>query len=109
MALRALVPNPKRKAKAPKKKAPTRAVIQPRQIGAGEFKAKCLALIDEVSRTGQEVIITKRGKPSAKLIPIVEVPKESFIGRLEGIMKINGNPDDLIKPIFPEEDWNMLK
>ncbi len=80
-----------------------------REIAAGEFKAKCLAIIDEVNETGQEVIITKRGRPTAKLIPFRVSPAEPFIGRLEGVMKINGDPDDLVNPIFPLEDWDMLK
>lgn len=80
-----------------------------REIAAGEFKAKCLALLDEVNETGQELIITKRGKPTAKLIPFRARKKGSFLGRLEGILKINGDPDDLIKPVFPAEDWDMLK
>jgi prevent-host-death family protein len=92
-----------------KKLIPNRVPLEGRKIAAGEFKAKCLGLIDEVSETGQELIITKRGKPSAKLIPFQETQKPSFIGRLEGIMKINGDPDDLIKPVFPEADWDMLK
>ena len=81
-----------------------------REIGAGEFKAKCLALIDEVNRTGNDLVITKRGKPAAKLVSLGNSrKKEPFIGRLEGIMEIVGDPDDLIKPVFPEEDWDMLK
>lgn len=40
-----------------------------RTIGAGEFKAKCLQLMDEVNRQGIELIITKRGQPVAKLVP----------------------------------------
>jgi len=87
----------------------TAAVGTPREIAAGEFKAKCLALLDEVNETGQEIVITKRGRPTAKLIPFTQPKKGSFIGRLEGILKINGDPDDLIKPIFPLEDWDMLK
>jgi prevent-host-death family protein len=43
------------------------------QIAAGEFKAKCLHVLDEVQRSRKEVIITKRGKPVARLLPI-EVP-----------------------------------
>jgi prevent-host-death family protein len=83
---------------------------EPREIGAGEFKAKCLAIIDEVGKTGQEVIITKRGKPTAKLIPLANpAKKEPIIGRLEGIGEIVGDPDDLLKPVFPLEDWDMLK
>jgi prevent-host-death family protein len=80
-----------------------------RQVAAGEFKAKCLSLLDEVNETGQELIITKRGKPTAKLVPFRTRKRATLIGRLEGIIKINGNPDDLVKPVFPEGDWDMLK
>ncbi|MGA2903209.1 MAG: type II toxin-antitoxin system prevent-host-death family antitoxin [Candidatus Korobacteraceae bacterium] len=83
--------------------------IRPREIAAGEFKAKCLAIIDEVSESGQEVIITKRGKPTAKLVPIEEASVDSLFGRLKGIVEIVGDPDDLIKPVFPLEDYDMLK
>jgi prevent-host-death family protein len=81
-----------------------------KQMAAGEFKAKCLAIIDEVNESGQEVIITKRGKAAAKLVPFANpAKKESIIGRLEGIGEIVGDPDDLIKPVFPLEDYDMLK
>jgi prevent-host-death family protein len=81
-----------------------------REIAAGEFKAKCLAIIDEVNESGQEVIITKRGTPTAKLIPFAApAMKKSIIGRLEGIGEIVGDPDDLLKPVFQLEDWDMLK
>ena len=40
-----------------------------RQIKASEFKAKCLALMDEVARTGNPLVITKNGKPVAELVP----------------------------------------
>jgi prevent-host-death family protein len=41
-----------------------------RTIAAGEFKAKCLAVMDEVQATGQPVVVTKRGKPVARLTPV---------------------------------------
>lgn len=94
----------------PKKKTAGPYVGKARQIAAGEFKAKCLAMLDEVSQTGQEVVITKRGKIVAKLIPFSQPEtREPFLGRLEGIGEIVGDPDDLIKPVFPLEDWDMLK
>jgi prevent-host-death family protein len=93
----------------PSKALKPKLVVVPREIGAGEFKAKCLAIIDEVSKSGQEVIITKRGKAVAKLIPFQEMSVDSLFGRLKGIVEIVGDPDDLIKPAFPEEDWDMLK
>lgn len=46
-----------------------------RTIGAGEFKAKCLQLMDEVREEGIELIITKRGKPVAKLMAVAEAPE----------------------------------
>lgn len=77
-----------------------------RTLPAGEFKAKCLQLIEDV-KTGQgEVLITKRGKPAARLVPI-EQPKEEFVplwGRAPGI-KILG---DIITPLEwpdPAEKW----
>jgi len=81
---------------------------RPREIAAGEFKAKCLGIIDEVSKSGQEVIVTKRGKAVAKLIPFQETSVDSLFGRLKGIVRIVGDPDDLIKPIIPLEDWDSL-
>jgi len=96
------VPRRKRAAK------PNRAG-EAREIAAGEFKAKCLSLIDQVNETGQEIVITKRGKPCAKLIPLKPWRMESLIGRLVGIGEIVGDPDDLIKPVFPLEDYDMLK
>lgn len=41
-----------------------------RTIPAGEFKAKCLALLDEVAETGEELVVTKRGKPVARVAPL---------------------------------------
>ena len=40
-----------------------------RSIPAGEFKAKCLALLDDVSETGREVVVTKRGRAVARVVP----------------------------------------
>jgi prevent-host-death family protein len=81
-----------------------------RTIAAGEFKAKCLRIMDEVNETGRPVIVTKRGQPSIRVVPIADGKKrDSIFGRLAGIMKIHGDPDDLIKPIVPLEDWDMLK
>ena len=58
--------------------------------------AKCLGLLDEVQRQRKEILTTKRGKPVAKLIPVKEERSESFIGSMQGTMKIVG---DIISPI----------
>ena len=50
----------------------------PRTIKASEFKAKCLKLMDEVAENGEEIVITKNGKPVAKLTAYRERPKTLF-------------------------------
>ena len=61
-------------------------------VTATEFKAKCLALLDEVSKTGGTVIVTKRGQPMATLIPVLKKRKSSR-GILKGKLNI---PDDVL-------------
>jgi prevent-host-death family protein len=74
-------------------------------IAAGEFKAKCLTLMDDVRSTRQPIVITKRGKPVAKLVPADDEGK-NFIGRLEGIVRIVG---DIESPVVPLEAWEVLR
>ena len=64
-------------------------------IAATEFKANCLRLMDEVAQQRRPIIITKRGKPVAKLVPVEEEPIDLF-GRMAGSIKICG---DIINPI----------
>jgi prevent-host-death family protein len=68
----------KKPAKKPKAPPPAR---KERRVPAGEFKAKCLALLDEVKATGETLIITKRGRAVAKVCPLEEDPTlRSLIG-----------------------------
>lgn len=66
-----------------------------RQIAAGEFKAKCLALLDDVQRKREEIVVTKRGKPVARLVPIEEKKKRDTFGYMKGTITILG---DIIAP-----------
>ncbi|HEX4154537.1 MAG TPA: type II toxin-antitoxin system prevent-host-death family antitoxin [Acidobacteriaceae bacterium] len=74
-----------------------------RTIAAGEFKAKCLQLMDEVNEQKLRLIITKRGKPVAEIGPpsAEDKPFRSIVGRSSGV-KILG---DIISPL-PEE-WTL--
>ena len=72
-----------------------------KNIPAAEFKTHCLTLMENVRTTRQPVVITKRGKPIAKLIP-VDGENHEFIGRLKGIIEIVG---DIESPVVPAEDW----
>jgi prevent-host-death family protein len=74
-----------------------------REISAGEFKARCLALMDEVRDGGGEYVITKRGTPVAKLVP-VRVQRRPLLGSMKGTVKILG---DIVGPI--DEPWEALE
>jgi prevent-host-death family protein len=68
--------------------------IDLRHIPAATFKAECLRLLDEVARQRRPIVVTKRGKPVAKLVPVDEEPIELF-GRMAGTITIRG---DIIEP-----------
>ena len=71
-----------------------------RHVSAAEFKANCLRLMDEVAQQRRPIIITKRGKPVAKLVPVEEQGPIDLFGRMAGTIKICG---DIISPI--EDAW----
>ncbi|OGL48275.1 MAG: prevent-host-death protein [Candidatus Schekmanbacteria bacterium RBG_13_48_7] len=71
------------------------------KIGAGEFKAKCLKLMDDVKKYHMEIIVTKFGKPVAKMIPVEENPEQTLFGYLKDSVEISG---DIVEPIG--ESWN---
>jgi prevent-host-death family protein len=71
-----------------------------RTISASEFRARCSAVVEEVHSTREPVLITKHGKPVARLMPAGKPGK--FIGRLKGIFKIVG---DIESPVDPPEAW----
>jgi prevent-host-death family protein len=59
-------------------------------IAASEFKAKCLRLLDEVEAQGEILVITKRGRPVARVVPI-NPPRRSLRGTWKGRVKIKGD------------------
>ena len=73
------------------------------QIAAGEFKAKCLKLMDRIKKNHEEIIITKYGKPIAKLIPFTEKPAKSMFGCMKGTIEITG---DIVSPLDIKWDAN---
>jgi len=71
-------------------------------IAAGEFKAKCLKLIDEVAEKRKPLVITKRGKPVAEVVPIP--PQGDLVGSMRGSVLWEG---DIISPI--DAEWEAMK
>ena len=74
-------------------------------LPAGIFKAQCLALMDEVEATREAIVVTKRGRPVAKLVP-VEVQRDDIFGFLAGKGRITG---DIVGPVFELDEWDVLK
>ncbi len=73
-------------------------------VGAAQFKAECLKLIDEMARDHLPVTITKRGRPVAVLTP-VDAPQRSLIGLMEG--SVSGY-DDPFAPVVEPSEWDAL-
>jgi prevent-host-death family protein len=77
--------------------------MKTKTIPAGAFKAHCLAIMDEVQLKRQAVVITKRGRPVAKLVPL-ENAKDDIFGffKSKGKIEIKG---DIVSPAFTPEEW----
>jgi prevent-host-death family protein len=76
-------------------------------ISISEFKATCLALLKKVKRTGQPILVTRKGEPIAQVVP-PPPPKKggSWLGSFHSSGKIVG---DIVAPATDEHDWEALK
>lgn len=70
-------------------------VFRMREIKASEFKAKCLALIDEVAETGEAIVVTKYGKPVVRVEADRPAAKGPLFGCLKGMVELVDPDDDL--------------
>ena len=75
-----------------------------KKMAAGVFKSKCLKVMDEVQAKREAVIITKRGRPVAKLVP-VDAEANDIFGFLAGKIEIVG---DVVSPILSLKEWGSL-
>ena len=75
-----------------------------KKMAAGVFKANCLAVMDEVQAKRETIVITKHGKPVAKLVPI-NTDKDEIFGFLAGKGKVMG---DVVSPALTPEEWGKL-
>jgi antitoxin (DNA-binding transcriptional repressor) of toxin-antitoxin stability system len=75
-----------------------------KKMAAGAFKVHCLAVMDEVQSKREAVLITKRGKPVAKLVPVGN-EKDEIYGFLKGKVSILG---DVVSPALTPEEWGDL-
>jgi prevent-host-death family protein len=77
------------------------------EIAISEFKAKCLALLEQVQKTKTPIRITRRGKPIAEVIPpSPTTDRANWLGSMAGTVDILG---DIISPVIEESDWEALR
>jgi prevent-host-death family protein len=75
------------------------------EINAVQFRANCFKILDEVKQSHKEVIITKRGKPIAKLVHIKQNEADDpLLGAMEGVGR---TLDDLTEPVMKPIDWEL--
>lgn len=72
------------------------------EMNASDFKARCLAVLDEVARSGEPVTILKRGKAVAMLVPAVGRGRKYPQDGLEGTVTVVG---DIVSPVLAPEEW----
>jgi prevent-host-death family protein len=78
-----------------------------KEVAISEFKAKCLALLEQVQKTKKPILVTRFGKPVAEVVPAS--PKSAtadWIGSMKDTMEIVG---DIISPANDESDWEVLR
>lgn len=78
------------------------------QMAISKFKAQCLAVLEQVRRTGQPILVTKRGRPVAEIVPPTspESDRTTFFGCMQGTARIVG---DIEGPAVPLEEWEVLR
>ena len=77
-----------------------------KSVPAGKFKQTCLRLLDEVRDTRKPIVVTKRGRPIAKLVPLSEQERSSTLGAMAGTCEIRG---DIVAPAVPASAWEALR
>jgi prevent-host-death family protein len=76
-------------------------------IPISKFKATCLAVLEEVRRSGRPVLVTRRGEPIAEIVPPSRPrPPESWLGTARGTGRVVG---DLVQPVAGPGIWDALQ
>ncbi len=75
-------------------------------VAISEFKARCLAILKRIKRTGQPILITRFGEPVAEVMPATRgAGKESWVGAMIGTAETVG---DIVSPVAGPKAWTAL-
>jgi prevent-host-death family protein len=77
-----------------------------REIAISKFKATCLAVVEDVRKTGTPGRITRFGRPVAEVVPARPAPRKSWLGYMRGTLEITG---DIVGPVGAFDGWTMGK
>ena len=77
-----------------------------KKVAISEFKAKCLAMLDEVQKTKTPLLITRFGEPVAEVVPSSATAPRDWMGSMKDSIKILG---DIVSPATDESDWEALQ
>jgi prevent-host-death family protein len=78
-----------------------------KEVAISEFKAKCLALLEQVRQTRKPIRVTRFGKPVAEIVPPTIVQdRASWVGSMKDSIEILG---DIISPANDEDEWEALR
>lgn len=77
-----------------------------KEVAISEFKAKCLAILDQVQKTKRPVRITRRGKPVAEVVPPQPATASDWMDSMKGEVEILG---DILSPATDPEEWEVLR
>ena len=75
-------------------------------VPVSQFKARCLAILAKVQKTGHPILVTRFGKPLAEVIPPPSPAPDRWLGSLEGSVQIIG---DVVSSATTEDDWEALR
>ncbi|HEV2619038.1 MAG TPA: type II toxin-antitoxin system prevent-host-death family antitoxin [Acidobacteriaceae bacterium] len=70
-------------------------------VAAGKFKAQCLGLLDEVEAKRTGVVVTKNGRPVARVVPMPLVAEDPIFGFYKGKLEITG---DIVSPLYSDDE-----
>jgi prevent-host-death family protein len=75
------------------------------EVPVSQFKAKCLAMLEQVRKTRRPLRITRHGKPVAEIVPpSASVNRKKWLESMRGTVKILG---DIVSPAFEKDEWEM--
>jgi prevent-host-death family protein len=77
-----------------------------KEVAISEFKAKCLALLDQVQKTKKPIRVTRFGKPIAEVVPPSPASTSNWMGSMKNEIEIVG---DIVSPANEENDWEVLR